>query len=110
MTNEDKVCHKCGVVQIRYDSRRIDKSMVTILGNAVPGKTPAWRHRGDPDNHLSMRYSQKEKDLQYWGPCGPDRCLMHSMVQGTMDFHEFLAELTTRGYDLSTLEFTVRRK
>jgi hypothetical protein len=107
----DKKCHKCGVTQIRHDGRAIEASIKLVEANAQhKGKTPRWPHKGDTGNHLSLRYSQAERGLEYWGPNGPDRHLLHNTVQGCLDFHEFLAELTRRGYDLSTLQLTVRRR
>lgn len=99
---DDKIhCHRCGVEQIPPVSR--SGEYCKIVRDAAQGGKGS-------DQHLSLRYSQQERDLQIWSPCQPDGHLFSSLLSGCFGFTQFLAELVDRGYDLSTLEFTVRRK
>jgi len=63
---------------------------------------------------LRVFWGKKDRDIHYDGPCGPDRHLMH-VVMSTKRRHSdgfdpsLLDELIARGYDITTLKFSVRR-
>jgi len=58
-----------------------------------------------------------KSDLQFAGPCGPDRHLLYGVFtmkgpdeDGNITRPSLVEELEARGYDLTTLEFRIRRK
>lgn len=70
----------------------------------------------DPDT-LSMRWSKREKDLLINYPSKPDGHLLHCRLNSPRfdgDYQpmlpSFVEELQARGYDITTLRFSVKRK
>ena len=73
----------------------------------------------DWDTHLCAYWSKREKDIILAGPNGPDRHLLHYVlncehprphVLGEPWFDAaFTKELEKRGYDLTTLKFSIKR-
>lgn len=68
----------------------------------------------DP-NTLSMRRSKCEKDLLINYPSNPDGHLLHTRLNaprfdGSNELPSFVSELEARGYDITTLRFSVKRK
>lgn len=75
------------------------------------------------ETHLCVWWSRKEKDLVIGGPNGQDRGLTHTALNaprmvadtttdgwgGHMFEPSFVDELKRRGYDITTLKFSVRR-
>jgi hypothetical protein len=66
-------------------------------------------------NSIIVKWSKKERDLLIGGPRGCDRHLTHyalSCVPGVVkpDDLSFVDELEKRGYDITTLRFSVMRK
>jgi hypothetical protein len=67
------------------------------------------------ENSLIVKWSKKERDLLIGGPRSCDRHLTHyalNCVPGVVkhDDLSFVAELEKRGYDITTLRFSVMRK
>lgn len=68
----------------------------------------------DP-NTLSMSWSKREKDLLINYPSKPDGHLLHVRLNaprfyGHEELPSFVQELEARGYDITTLRFSVKRK
>lgn len=58
------------------------------------------------------QYRGERKDLHYGFPCSPDGHFLHNSfnhVKG-LDGKPFIQELEERGYDITTLQFSIRRK
>lgn len=55
---------------------------------------------------------EKKSDLIFGSPCGPDRGLLHStLCSFDVGYGKSLVkELDSRGYDITTLQFSVKRK
>ena len=66
--------------------------------------TLACRWRRNPDG--------MGPDLVFYFPSSPDGHLLHSAFNHTVvrDDRSLVAELEHRGYDITTLEFTIRKK
>lgn len=58
---------------------------------------------------LRIYWSKREKDWMIDGPNGPDKHLTHAWMSGRLTFDQFIEELQTRGYDVSTLRLSVKR-
>lgn len=69
-----------------------------------------------PNNKLRAYWSKKENDVMYYYPkCGVDGSLLHHFFSYvTNDFGDgqktFLDELDRRGFDLTTLKFSIAYK
>lgn len=74
--------------------------------------------RPNYNTHLMVRWSKKEQDLLIGGPNGPDRHLGHAFLnmtpilnwEGKVLYENFIKELENRGYDITTLKFSIKRK
>lgn len=63
------------------------------------------------DGWLTARWSKKERDILYNSPDRPDGHLLHGALCTTfMSKKDLVSELVARGYDITTLQFCVRRK
>lgn len=72
------------------------------------------------ETHLSAWWSKREKDIVFSYPHKPDGHLLYGFMSlkrprrdlgGDVVFDpSFLEELEVRGYDITTLRFSVRRK
>jgi hypothetical protein len=64
------------------------------------------------DGWLTARWSKKENDILYGYPATPDGHLLHGFFRyATFALVKpLLEELKERGYDITTLEFAIRRK
>lgn len=67
------------------------------------------------DNSLSVKWSKRERDLVIGGPRGCDRHLTHyafNCVPAVVKPGDlsFVDELAKRGYDITTLRFSIMRK
>jgi len=64
------------------------------------------------DGWLTAYWDKRERDIVFGSPCKPDGHLLY----GALSFIEFssgktlLKELEDRGYDITTLQFSVKRK
>ncbi len=57
------------------------------------------------DEHaLTARWSKRERDVMIGYPCGPDGHLLYGVISKA-----FTDELVQRGYDITTLRFSVKR-
>ncbi|WP_062408453.1 hypothetical protein [Paenibacillus naphthalenovorans] len=61
-------------------------------------------------NQLKIRWSKREKDwiIDYLNK--PDGWLTHGFVRGDDTFSEWIKEFKIRGYDLTTLKISIKRK
>ena len=78
----------------------------------------------DPSKVLRARWSKKLKDVIYYFPSSPDghllntilsgeRCHPNTKSPGWLGYEwgpSFLQELEDRGYDITTLKFSIRKK
>lgn len=64
----------------------------------------------DYTSGLRVRWSKRENDWMIYQPNGPDGHLMGDFLGGHLSFDEFVKELDGRGYDTTTLRFTVKRR
>lgn len=75
-------------------------------------------NRPNYNTHLMVKWSKKEQDLLIGGPNGPDRHLTHQFFsvvpylshEGKVVYENFVKELENRGYDITTLKFSIKRK
>lgn len=75
-------------------------------------------NRPNYNTHLVVKWSKKENDLLIGGPNGPDRHLTHGFFNrtpiltwdGKVAYENFVKELENRGYDITTLKFSIKRK
>lgn len=72
-------------------------------------------------NKLTARWSKRENDVLYWYPSKPDGHLLHAVLSAPRQRYDYttermeyepslLEELKARGYDITTLRFTIERK
>lgn len=61
-------------------------------------------------DRLVYRWNKKENDFVIHYPSKPDGHLLHGFFAGHCDAKEFIRELEARGYDLTTLVFSVERR
>lgn len=72
------------------------------------------------DGHLTVKWSKRERDFVIWSPCRPDGHLAHNRFSaqpmkydvGKREHYwepSFIEELRSRGYDTTTLRFSVKR-
>ena len=71
--------------------------------------------RFDPETTLVAYWSEKEDDLMYHYPRRPDGHMLHGAFSHALMFRDepestLLKELERRGYDLTTLRFSVKLK
>jgi hypothetical protein len=62
---------------------------------------------------LTCYWDKKKNDIVYGSPCRPDGRLVHGVftyLESSSDGKPFLDELEDRGYDIKTLQFSVKRK
>ena len=67
----------------------------------------------DPKTTLRALWSKKEKDIVYYFPCSPDGHMLNGYfvyAKDSFQEHGLLKELEKRGYDLTTLKFSIRKK
>jgi len=64
---------------------------------------------------LKMGWSKREEDIKYsWGGDGADRCdasLLHMVLTTPFKYFDktFQGELIERGYDITTLKFSIQK-
>jgi hypothetical protein len=70
------------------------------------------------DGWLTAYWNKKERDISFGFPSKPDGHLLHGLFSGYYDrarmredkVNNFFDELERRGYDITTLQFSVKRK
>ena len=63
------------------------------------------------DGWLTAEWSKRERDILYHYPSKPDGHLLHCRLGvGSTQGKALLDELEERGYDLTTLQFSIRRR
>jgi len=69
------------------------------------------------ENLLYARWSKKLKDIIYFFPSRPDGNLLNNILTSKRhhsfdeaEYPSFIEELEARGYDLTTLKFSIERK
>lgn len=70
------------------------------------------RNRHWRDGWLTAEWTKKEQDITYSFPDRPDGHLLHFAFDGMLPEtgKTLLMELEARGYDLETLQFSIRKK
>jgi hypothetical protein len=63
-----------------------------------------------PKKKLTARWSKRERDYLYSYPDSPDGHLLYGFFAGYTQGPEFLKELEARGYDMTTLRFSIELK
>lgn len=61
---------------------------------------------------LTIKWSKREKDLMFNYPSKPDGHLMHNAFSytPTSSGKSLIEELTARGYDITTIKFSIERR
>lgn len=67
------------------------------------------RGKRHEDGWLTAQWSKKERDLVFGFPRKCDGHLVYGAFSTTYLQKDFVTELKERGYDLTTLQFSVRR-
>lgn len=67
----------------------------------------------DKDNTLAAKWSKKENDIMIYYPNKCDGALLNNHLfhpRDSISCHPFIKELERRGYDITTLKFSVKKK
>ena len=59
---------------------------------------------------LRVQWSKQERDFLIYYPNGPDGHLMHAFLSREIDGKKMEQHLRERGYDITTLKISVRKK